>query len=514
MISKIQRIQKQAWCTLAIFAKSKNTLEYFLSFCFFFLMAYSTVLLSNYTYVDDLRRARFGSRNWDDFGRYINEYLSILIHGDAILNDISPLPQLLAIVILAATCTIITKAFITDDKFSIWYSLPVTIVGLSPYFLECISFKFDSVYMALSLLFSVLPLVFINCNYFVYFLILVISSIGMCTTYQAASGVFVLCLLFYYFLKWNEGKEWLCCTRQFIMSIVPFCVGLLIFKFVIFRTNTVYHYVNSGIVTSNVFSTVLYNLMQYTMLMNEDLTLLWKIVALLICICFIVSVSSSSKRNKYKALLLAVIVLFCGYVLSYGAYIFVLKPSTFPRTMIGLGVFLSLACLGTMVLSRDRVVNRLCALAMSVMLFLFSLLYGNALYHQQVYDEFRVNMLLNDLSKMEYLDKNKPKNIQLRGNGGFSPAIKESIENYGALRRLVPIRIQEGLFYSEVYFLIYSDLLNYFKYVSSIGESRLSIDDSEMDIYIDNIFHTIKTDDNNIVIVVKETDNKNWHFNR
>lgn len=511
MISEFISIQKQAWNSFAAFAKSKNTLKYFLSFCFIFLMAYSTILLCNYTYVDDLRRTRFGSRNWDDFGRYINEYLSILIHGDAILNDISPLPQFLAIVILAATCTIITKAFIADDKFSLWYVLPVTILGLSPYFLECISFKFDSVYMALSLLFSVLPLVFINGNYFVYFLSVVVSSIGMCTTYQAASGVFVLCSLFYSFLKWNEGKEWLHCTRLFIMSILPFGIGLLVFKFVIFRTNTVYHYVNSGIVTSDVFSTVLDNLMQYTMLMNEDLILIWKVVALLICSCFVVSATISSKRNKRKALLLSVLVLFFGYILSYGAYIFVLKPSTFPRTMIGLGAYLALVCLGTMVMSGYKIVNRLCTIVMPVMLFLFSLLYGNSLYHQQIYDEYRVNMLLNDLSKMECLDRNRIKNIQLRGNGGFSPVIKDSIENYGVLKRLVPIRIQEGLFYSEVYFLIYSDLLNYFKYVSSIGKSRYSIDDSAMNICIDNSFHTIKVDDNNIVIIIKEQDN---NFNK
>lgn len=127
----------------------------------YFIVSF-VLLRANYNNLDDTGREVHTYREWDNFSRYTSYYLSPIIHANKILSDISPLTQILALVILAAASIIVIYGITEQTKISWWCMVAVLPLGLSPYFLECLSYKFDSPYMALSVLASVFPVLFMR----------------------------------------------------------------------------------------------------------------------------------------------------------------------------------------------------------------------------------------------------------------------------------------------------------------------------------------------------------------
>ena len=179
----------------------------FFALLFIYGFAINAIIRANYNYIDDLGRVAQGYRGWDNFSRFTSEYLSIFIHTNRFLNDISPLPQYLAVFLLAIS-SLILIVLITDNlKFTWWSVIAVIPLGLSPYFLECLSYKYDSPYMSLSVLASIGPLIFMDSKRMVYTSAVFIGTLIMCTTYQVSSGIFVLCSLFVYAKRLNRSEE-------------------------------------------------------------------------------------------------------------------------------------------------------------------------------------------------------------------------------------------------------------------------------------------------------------------
>lgn len=75
------------------------------------LVALLPLLLADFHYLDDLGRAAIGYRRWDEFGRYLSEYGSVLVHAGTHLTDISPIPQLLAMFIMAVSSAMAIAIF-------------------------------------------------------------------------------------------------------------------------------------------------------------------------------------------------------------------------------------------------------------------------------------------------------------------------------------------------------------------------------------------------------------------
>lgn len=123
-----------------------------------YILGISAILRANINFSDDIGRVFEGYQAWEAFSRYLSNFLSGIIHADSFLSDISPLTQLIACVLLAAASVTVLYLITGRTRFSVWEYAAVLPLGLSPYMLECLSYKYDAPYMALSVLFSVLPL--------------------------------------------------------------------------------------------------------------------------------------------------------------------------------------------------------------------------------------------------------------------------------------------------------------------------------------------------------------------
>ena len=129
-------------------------------------MAMIPIWRANFSYMDDMGRALTGLAWSHDFNRYSQSWLSYALNINFTLSDISPFPQMVAMIFLSIASVIITYVF-CDRKIKYVPLIVSTFMGLSPLILGCWVFKFDAPGVALSILASVIPFLFfpvINLN--------------------------------------------------------------------------------------------------------------------------------------------------------------------------------------------------------------------------------------------------------------------------------------------------------------------------------------------------------------
>ncbi len=463
---------------------------------FIYLVGICSILRANFNYIDDMRRVAQGYKGWDDFSRYLSVFLSNFIHADTYLTDVSPLPQTLAALGVALSGIIFLFVVTGKDRFTFWQYVALVPLGLSPYFLECISYKYDAPYMAFSVLASVTPLIFRNRKSMAFGIASGVGMLGVCMTYQAASGIFPMLVVFLATREWLKKEKTSKKVAEFLaVSIVGYGVGLIIFKlFIMHSTDT---YVSTSIPKlSRVVPNTVEHLKHYYKMVMTDFKKEWLVFVALMCVAYVVAVMKESLRNKILAACVAALSLFAMALLAFGLYPVLEMPLDAPRAMYGFGIFI--AIIAVEIASASKVyLGKVVCLILSWAFFVFSFTYGNALYVQKEYTDFRITMVVDDLNDLDIMNSGDMKDVQICGTIGYAPAIRNMPQDYQILNRLVPITFREHWAWGIYGFLTYYDIRNL--------QVDDSVDLSTMDLPVlkDTMYHTIRGDANHILIRLK-----------
>ncbi|MDR0541836.1 MAG: glucosyltransferase domain-containing protein [Dysgonamonadaceae bacterium] len=460
-----------------------------------YLLGVLTIIRANFVYNDDIIRTIYGGREWFGFSRYVSEYLSIFIHADTLMTDISPLPQLLAVLILAVSSVLLVYV-LGNKKVTVVRLLASIPLGLSPYFLECLSYKYDAPYMALSLLASIFPFLFIDYKKAFVFCS-VISLLIMCMTYQAASGVYLLIVVMLCFQAWNDRQK----TTKEILSmakaaIVAFGLTMIIFKLFLMRAF-------EGYVSGSVFplpeliSGVAMNIKQYLYWINSDFGLIWKVCIGIVLLFFVIKSVYASTQKKMISLAVSLVVIGLSLVLSYGVYCLLQGPLYLPRALFGFGAWLAILCIYVVSNYKKIAIIAVFALNWSFLVFAFS--YGNASADQARYTNFRIGVLLHDLSALYPDGVRGDKMLQFKNSIDYTPSVKNIARHYPVIERLIPKREGE-VFWFDYYCVEYfnyapQDILNIF--------SRVDYSTYNLPVALDSYYHTIQSDGEHILVTLK-----------
>ena len=459
--------------------------KYFLIAFSLYLLGIMSIIRADVYYIDDLGRAVIGYKEWDNFSRYISWFLSTFVHMDTVLTDIAPLTQIVAIAFLSFASIILVwsiREIIWKSEDLLWESseLPnkkrLTVlgiiasipIGLSPYFLEDLSFRFDSPYMALSVLFSVIPFVFIH-HIRAYIPVGILCSLGMCMTYQASSGIEIILVSFFAFLMLNQTNAGLKKTLTFVLvSFCNYAIALLIFKLFIMHDFGHAQASTKMLESSELLEGIVKNIQMYVGYLWNDFG--WsgiKICFLALLVAFVCSAVYQAKINKFLSFILAIIVLCVGIVCSYGTYLVLSAPLPRPRAFIGIGVFAAILAIyvvsawrgwaykkqdvkrtDSSALSSRETQSRVFFVFSAVVvgffswsLIVFANSYGNALSAQDKYQNFRLTLLLNDLVNAVPKKAADYQNYlyRIRGWVTASPVLENSSKENPIMKRLVKI---------------------------------------------------------------------------
>lgn len=454
-----------------------------------YLLAFCSIFRANFGYVDDLGRTYAGYHGWLDWSRWSTEILATLIHAQWHLTDISPLPQILSCIIMAAGGIILLALFKKERQITFLNIIAAALTGLAPYFLGIISYKFDSPYMALSFLVSVIPFLFYKNSRKLYTLVSIICLLVMCTTYQASSGVYPLIVLFLAMEQVNSGES-VKKSLEFIgLSVSCYLVSLGTYWFLLMRPNGTNVVPLAQIIPHAVSKYITYYQMIY-----HDFTILWIILIVLSIILFVYSVCQATSIRKISALFLGLFVMFTGSFLCFGAYLFINEDAYDIRCMYGFNVFLTLMAIYISYHAKYRISKSIYVILAWCFL-VFSLTYGNALSQQKEYLNYRTTLLANDLNNLVFMNTDEIKKVRIKGDIGSSPVIENMASAYPFLEDEIFTGLGNG-FWGGYYFYHYLKIPN-IELVTNENECN------DLPLIKETMYHVIRSDGHNVLIELK-----------
>ena len=499
----------------AFFTHYKFLLKPTLIFTAIYCIGLLAVFRADFNYIDDLGRSLEGYSRWgESFSRYVSDFLSTFIHTNSHLADISPLTQIIAAFLMGLASAISVHVITGAKKFKIRHYIAAIPIGLSPYFLECYSYKFDSPYMALSVLSSVAPFLFLRYkSRKPFYVATFVFALIMCNTYQAASGIFVILLLLLTLkdylgkdavesgphLAKNNQSTFGQVFKALIVAVIPYAVGLLVYQ--VFIAKPVNDYVSTTLPPLlELPQTIVHNLLEYYRLVWFDFNFTWTLLIGLVVLIFVILVVAKSKRHKVASLLLVMLFLATTAVGSFGIYPALTDPLTDPRAMYGICICFGFICIYTVELATGRYIKflRLPAFAISWCFFVFAFTYGNSLNAQLEYANFRMEQTLTTLSANNVITDDT-EYIYIENIPDFAPAIRENVEQYPILSRLVP-----KVYYGGGHVWGYYKLLHYYDLDMNFSQQdNTCISANSSCEVIETMYETIRFDKFSVYVFLK-----------
>lgn len=485
--------------------RNRFLMKPFLVMLTIYLLGVSALLLAGVHYADDIARTTYGYAEWAGFSRYISTIVSHGLHGDWYLTNIAPWPQLLALVVLAIASIAFICVVLGREDFKkkwtkwIWPIIAVVPLGLNPYMLECLSYQYDSIYMAVSILFAILPFLFWKKqNWWVFGLAIVIGILVVCMTYQASIGIFPMLVIFVAVREWSKkeikNKE---IVKFLLVAVGVFLLTVVVFQKFLMRPRDAYAS-NSLPEVGNFFPLLFEHLRQYFELIWGDFRTAWKVLIGVIGMIFIGFFVVRSRRNRIFAFLVTSISLILMVIATLVMYAALEKPLYAPRAMYAVGGLLAL--MGVYVVSGaySKWIVKVPVAILTYCFVMFALTYGNALREQNEFRNSRVEMVLADLNKMPTMIAGGEKMVQVDGEIGLSPVIRNMpIEDYRVLYRLLMPSFSENIPWMA-YRITEQRWLENIHYVQGVD-----LDEKELPILEETMLYDIYGDNENILIKFK-----------
>ena len=476
--------------------------KYFLLFTLVYCIALIPLFRANFNYIDDIGRVSEGYQF--HFSRFSSDGLSNIVHdGGEFLTDISPFTQLLAVAILSIA-SIVAIYILTkqkkDSKINFWYFCAALPIGLSPYFMENLSYKYDAPYMALSILCAILPFLFYKKENKPYGYILAgaISTILVCTTYQSSTGIFPAITVLLALAMFNKKEDWKNIMRFVLYSVVAYIAGMLIFRFFIMESTLESGYVNGDLLEiGNLIPGAVGHYLDYAKIFYHDFSAKWLAVLAVIVISFIITNCIKTKRSIFFALPVSILAVVAVGALSFGAYPFIQQPIFSPRAMYG--AFTNLALLAIVAVDFNKAyIPRICSVYIAYAFIVFAMSYGNALNVQKTYVEYRISLVANDLNSI-YAENSDDMQLDVDGTVGLAPSVANlANRKYPVIRRLVPV------LFGDDNWMWGTAMINYGHY-PIYGTSRRAeeFDASGMELVRRTRMHDIYQDEDKVLVELK-----------
>lgn len=466
-----------------------------------YLLGCLSIIRANVNYLDDLRRQLYGYNNdWIIYQRYVEYFISKIFNIGDHLVDLSPFSTIIGCLITAFGGAISLYVITDKKKYNAINYISMIPFGLSPYYLECLSYKFESPYYGFAIVFSVLPFLFRK-NKYLYTIISIVSLLGMFNTYYATSGVYPMIVLLLALKMWSRKTNLKKLASFIIQSAGSYCLALAIYKVLIMKP--VDSWVSSTIPSlDKLIPTIVSNYLHYCSCVLSEFKAIWLYMILLCMIGFIFVIIRKSARNALASAIMGILCLVLMGLLCWGLYPALESTSFTARAMFGFGIYIALI---TGTVCSDSSINffKFPVFVLGWCFYIFSFSYGNYLHTTQVYNEYRIQNVLNYINDLDYYsDSDNEIFLQIAGDAGRAPIIDRiPAEEKPIFNKLLPASFNGNWVWGQVEFYEYYDLSGFsleYYYSGKPDLKELNLPQIDSTIYFD-----VYGDQNNLLIMLK-----------
>ncbi|WPU25013.1 glucosyltransferase domain-containing protein [Cedecea neteri] len=400
------------------------------------------ILITNSSYYDDIGRSVYGYFSWGIDGRPLSDAIFSTLDLGYPATDIAPFPQIMSVFLLSTLCYFIHLYLNPNHKFG-W--LIFTPIFLSPFFIQNLSFRFDSLTMSLSLISAAIPLFFMRGKKTTLLFVSVISVLTSLCIYQASLSAFVAIVCLYVIFSIKNS----CNSYEIIKTSVITFIGMLIgyaiyLKIIIpvFLTSdyaTTYNHMISSAddfthnisLTLDVLGSFFTGYIAYIFLAIVTLSLLGLVK--------VIKNSYLSGKNKldraFRMLIIALIIILM-FLCIPGPGLALKQMPLGPRVFIGFGFSISLLLsLISFISEKHQAKFNIIPCILIAISFSYIGTFSNAVKSQDRLTERVIDGVINDITKIGYGDV---KTITIDGRLPYSPTAYKATNKLPLLKSLVP----------------------------------------------------------------------------
>lgn len=403
----------------------------------------SPILIADSLYFDDIGRSIYGYFSWGIDGRPLADLIFKTIDLGEPATDISPFPQILCILIMATLCYILHIVINPETKYG-W--VVFTPIFLSPFFIQNIAFKFDSLTMAISIAFAAIPFMFVNKQ---KSYILISSCIGIFSSlamYQASISAFTSICAIYILKSAKDKKD----PIDYTVNAVIYGIGM-ISGYLIYTALIIPHFVTSEY--ANNYNQLIKMSEIDILIKNSELTfniiksyftgyIKWFYAPVFIFssigLAFVFISVINTKICSLKKIIAATMCLLALFVIIIsipGPSILLRNMAIGPRVFIGFGFAISaLFLLTSFVITKKTLLNTIYIIPIIAM-YSYMATFASALKSQDRMIDYIINGVSNDIINVGY---NNVKLITIDGKALYTPIASKVIQKFPLMESLIP----------------------------------------------------------------------------
>lgn len=400
------------------------------------------LIINNSQYYDDIGRSVYGYFSWGIDGRPLSDLIFKTLDLGSPATDISPFPQIISILIMSSLCYLMHIYLNPSHKYG-W--LVFTPIFLSPFFIQNLSFRFDSLTMALSAAIAAVPLFYMRagrCKIFLASFLCVFISLSL---YQASLSVFisVICLYVLFAIKNNEDQYSL--VVKVTIASVGMVVGYLAYTTIIVPAFVTSDYANGynqiidsfGELKENIKITcdVLSTFYTGTIAKIYNVVFLLATLGLIALILRVYQYRNITFKTSISYILIPLCLLTLLFCIP-GPGLALKSMPIGPRVFIGFGFFISSTfALISFISTKHQ--NKLNIIYCVVLIASFSYMgtFANAMKSQDRLAERIIIGVTNDIVKIGFKDV---KTITIDGKALYTPIADKAIQKSPLYRQMIP----------------------------------------------------------------------------
>ena len=471
---------------------------------FFLSIAYiMPLILADRFFVDDLGRNYLGYYWWDHNGRLLaNGIMKVLSGFSSTVLDLSPLTQILGVILLSMSLVFFSKKYFSHYSTKLQVGMLFFALA-SPYLIENLSFKYDSLLMLLGLCFVFLCFSLPEeLPRGIYYVLTSLLILGMLFLYQAELGAYLCLVVFEFIIGMLKDEKTGHLIKRGISRILQALILALLYQKSVsaYIANSPYSKSHADLVALNAhgIKTVLYNFKEYLKIINMYVSS-YKPLVIIVSIACLVSLilllknfyqrSTKSLGLKIIDTILLIISPAVLFVLSLSLLIFLKNPVFGCRTMISMTVLYLIIGIALAYLIRHirstYLIMGLCLLYS----FTFMYSYGTLVKSQKVHEESITQSIVYDLRTLE--KDHVINSIALSGSYTYSKQMIMADQNNKFYKKLIPNYFENNSMWGGYEVLSFLDTPTQFKMTSMsdlhyIKTHKSNIANKEYAIYVIN----------------------------
>lgn len=313
------------------------------------------IILGTSYYYDDLFRAYLGYSSWDSDGRpFANLFYQVITFGQT-MPDTFPLALIVSLVAFSLVGHVIGKKYNTGD--SIVYCTSYAMLIMSPLFVSNLLFRYDSSFMVLALVSSIVPYA-IRAGKKTEFIAGSLSLIISFGLYQAAVSIFIALAGIEAFRK-TCHEDIKSAVKECFFRVMQLAISYVIYSKVILGLFVINDYFKSFNKSIELNKSGIEQLILNIQSAMHNISLMFSegfIIAILPISAYSIYclVKFIVIRRNYSAVFGLVFAIIAVSISIPGIAIFGMNPIFYPRIYIGAGALLFLVCVMPIILNGDK----------------------------------------------------------------------------------------------------------------------------------------------------------------